>query len=247
MMVPIPARSIPWPRILAEGFAIVVSILLAFGIQAWWELRSDRRAELVLLEGLRADFVANNDRIAEQLTFHGRLVGSAERLLADIRSRPVGTQVAVPDSALAAVLASPTYDPLTSTLDAALASGDIELIENTRVRETLADWRRVAADMRANELAVRDVVHNSVVPLLSEQARLAVNFENVVDWSLGDAKARAALSSVQSIRVTSQLEGAVGLQLYNSRFVARDLEQLAALQADLVAAIEASLRDSTRM
>jgi hypothetical protein len=26
-------RSIPWPRILAEGFAIVVSILLAFGIQ----------------------------------------------------------------------------------------------------------------------------------------------------------------------------------------------------------------------
>ena len=35
-------RSIPWPRILAEGVAIVVSILLAFGIQAWWEDSQDR-------------------------------------------------------------------------------------------------------------------------------------------------------------------------------------------------------------
>jgi len=37
-----PTRSVHWPRILAEGFAIVVSILLAFGIQAWWEGRQDR-------------------------------------------------------------------------------------------------------------------------------------------------------------------------------------------------------------
>jgi len=34
---PMPTRSIPWPRILAEGVAIVLSILLAFGIQAWGE------------------------------------------------------------------------------------------------------------------------------------------------------------------------------------------------------------------
>jgi len=38
----VPTRSIPWPRILAERVAIVVSILLAFGIQAWWEGVQDR-------------------------------------------------------------------------------------------------------------------------------------------------------------------------------------------------------------
>ena len=48
-------RSIPWPRIFAEGFAIVLSILLAFGIQAWWEERQDRAVEQALLTGLVED------------------------------------------------------------------------------------------------------------------------------------------------------------------------------------------------
>jgi hypothetical protein len=43
-------RSIPWPRILAEGGAIVVSILLAFGIQAWWEGAQELNERLTLVE-----------------------------------------------------------------------------------------------------------------------------------------------------------------------------------------------------
>ncbi len=44
--------EIHWPRILAEGAAIVVSILLAFWIQAWWDERQDRSDELVILAAL---------------------------------------------------------------------------------------------------------------------------------------------------------------------------------------------------
>ena len=45
-------RDIPWPRILAEGAAIVVSILLAFSIQAWWEERQDHVEEAAILASL---------------------------------------------------------------------------------------------------------------------------------------------------------------------------------------------------
>ncbi len=48
-------REIPWPRILAEGAAIVVSILLAFWIQAWWEERADRADESASLARLARD------------------------------------------------------------------------------------------------------------------------------------------------------------------------------------------------
>jgi len=47
------SRQVPWPRILAEGVAIVVSILLAFGIQAWWDgrqLAEERAQHLSLLQ-----------------------------------------------------------------------------------------------------------------------------------------------------------------------------------------------------
>ena len=39
-------REIPWLRIGAESVAIVASILVAFGIDAWWEGRQSQRAEV---------------------------------------------------------------------------------------------------------------------------------------------------------------------------------------------------------
>jgi hypothetical protein len=60
-------RSIPWPRILAEGVAIVLSILLAFGIQAWWEGRQERLEEREILIGLRDELLEIRDVIDEDL------------------------------------------------------------------------------------------------------------------------------------------------------------------------------------
>jgi hypothetical protein len=48
-----------WKRVVAEGLLIVFSILLAFGIEAGWSQRGERRAEVEALQGLRDDFVEN--------------------------------------------------------------------------------------------------------------------------------------------------------------------------------------------
>ena len=44
--------QIPWARVLVEGVVIVASILLAFGIDAWWEQRQDREEERRILQAL---------------------------------------------------------------------------------------------------------------------------------------------------------------------------------------------------
>jgi hypothetical protein len=49
-------QNVPWKRLFAEAAAIVLSILLAFAIDAWWEDRGDRQTELLLLQRLKADF-----------------------------------------------------------------------------------------------------------------------------------------------------------------------------------------------
>jgi hypothetical protein len=59
-------RSIPWPRILAEGFAIVVSILLAFGIQAWWEGVQREQEERTLLRELQATLGEDLQTVTEE-------------------------------------------------------------------------------------------------------------------------------------------------------------------------------------
>ena len=48
-------RKIPWPRILAEGVVIVVSILLAFWIDEWADERQKRDEEKKLLRAIQAE------------------------------------------------------------------------------------------------------------------------------------------------------------------------------------------------
>ena len=53
--MPIKGQPIPWPRILAEGAAIVVSILLAFAIDAAWQHRGEI-APFLAERGIQSDF-----------------------------------------------------------------------------------------------------------------------------------------------------------------------------------------------
>lgn len=48
-------QGIPWLRVFAEGTAILVSILLAFGIEAWWSGRVEAAEEAVFLSGLQTE------------------------------------------------------------------------------------------------------------------------------------------------------------------------------------------------
>ena len=69
-------REIPWPRILAEGGAIVVSILLALSIEAWWADRQDRAEEQGILLGLKSEFEQNLGLIEIELSYRRAVVAS---------------------------------------------------------------------------------------------------------------------------------------------------------------------------
>jgi hypothetical protein len=56
-------ENIRWSRILLEGIVIVGSILLAFGIQAWWDQRQERIAEAEYLAAVRDEIERNLDAL----------------------------------------------------------------------------------------------------------------------------------------------------------------------------------------
>ncbi|MDX1570405.1 MAG: hypothetical protein R3200_07960 [Xanthomonadales bacterium] len=66
--------KLPWLRILAEGTTIVVSILLAFAIDAWWQGRAERHRADALLTDFQAtqvhaeQWLVGNQRVLEALT-----------------------------------------------------------------------------------------------------------------------------------------------------------------------------------
>ena len=52
-------ENIRWSRVLLEGVVIVGSILLAFGIQAWWDQRQERHAETEYITAIRDEIERN--------------------------------------------------------------------------------------------------------------------------------------------------------------------------------------------
>jgi len=136
----VPTRSIPWPRILAEGFAIVVSILLAFGIQAWWEGRQERALELKYVERLRADLEADTIRFNDIEVAFSIKVGVLRDLL-----RANGTPLPVRDAnELMARLDLSTYNAVTQISSATFhemeSSGALRLLDDVSLRNALTEY-----------------------------------------------------------------------------------------------------------
>lgn len=75
------AQTIPWKRISVEAAAIVVSILLAFAIDASWEERQSNERRQELTRGLILEFESFAERSREELALVDDVVGRNRELL----------------------------------------------------------------------------------------------------------------------------------------------------------------------
>lgn len=73
-------RNTAWAKIFAEGLAIVVSILLAFGIEAWWSNWQDRQDVQENLTALKEELDGNLKEIEYELSFRQAVLESIEKL-----------------------------------------------------------------------------------------------------------------------------------------------------------------------
>ena len=230
-------KQIPWLSKLVEGALIVGSILLAFGIQAWWEGHQLRQQERGLLAGLLADFESSRPGLASRLTLARRMAVGTADFLDLTNGGPVPGQFPVADSLVVAVLGGPTYEPATNTLDAALASGEIEVLESDELRAELANWRRLLSDTAEDEREVRRITNEQIVPLLSRAINLRPYFDAVLPWSGGDPYGAGRLIVTDApgpipghalLTITPELVGAVSLRSFYVEFSAADLQELLA-------------------
>jgi len=61
------SKPIEWNRLLIEGVVIVASILMAFAIDAWWDDRQSRQAEINQLHSIAAELESNAELIRAKL------------------------------------------------------------------------------------------------------------------------------------------------------------------------------------
>ena len=158
------SQPIPWKRLTAEAAAIVISILLAFWIDAWWDERKDSLEEREILVGLEVEFVDLRDRLDLWAQFNWAGVQFMEQFLSD----------SVTEMDLRSIELAFTYASLVNVLDqggaldALLASGRLERISDRNIRARLVKWPDWLEDIHTNDLSSRRYVMSEIVPYLAK-------------------------------------------------------------------------------
>ena len=232
--------NLSWARILVEGSAILVSILLAFGIQAWWEERQERATEAELLSRLHAEFSTNLARIDER-TFYGTVLLQGEELFTQIKeARKEGQEtIMVSGYTLRWFAYAPTYEADTPILDGLLRGGQLEIVEDRNVQSVLATWERELRDYTAFAVRARRYADDLLLPALyrrgdvGDMLMVSTSLRNSVD---------PALEVPVQIRVDDELKGIVAGRYAAGRSAQGKFELLRSAAIDVVDAIEPHLR-----
>ena len=141
------ANNIPWKRLTVEAVAIVVSILMAFAIDAWWDERQIRIEEQQILHGLKAEFIVIQKTLARDKAEHLTGLKFLENLLLEFENGPSENAGSVLDVALLSLVSPSTTDIGNGTLDALLNSGSVEILQSRKLRAKLAAWPGVIGEV----------------------------------------------------------------------------------------------------
>jgi hypothetical protein len=158
------SKTIAWRQISVETFAIVVSILLAFSIDAWWDGRKDRLQEQEILLGLEIEFVDLRGRLDHWGQYNRTGMGYIERYLSD----------AVSEMNREAIEATFGHASLVNILDQGgaidglIASGRLEIISDREIRARLIKWPDWLEDIHTNDLSARSYAMREITPFLSK-------------------------------------------------------------------------------
>ncbi len=187
--------KIPWPRILAEGMAIIVSILFAFGIDAWWTARQLHLDEQDILRQLDAEFQTNAALLAERRLNHEEILEAIKLVLSVTGPEPDQVATKSPELKLAIdrITRWWTYDPQMGVLSGLTQSGRLSIISSDPLRNALASWPSMVQDLAEDEIFAQQLTANQLDPYLTRN----VSRRNIVHHeSVGEGRFPSELAGI---------------------------------------------------
>ena len=166
------AKRGEWAGVLRDGISIVVSILLAFWIDAWWADKQDRAEEQESLISLEIDFHRNRELLVQARAEHDAIRSRGDSLLAAIRTfRSTGR---MPDATdlVRRQTDWQTYDPVEGTLESLIGSGHLDLITSDSLRAALVAWPDQVADLNEDEEILRRAVRERILPAVFQHVSM---------------------------------------------------------------------------
>lgn len=216
---------------LGEGVTIIVSILLAFALDSWWDTHRTSRA---VDEGLMSVVEELHDAeggLVERVSAYDRVDGYLVAVLDLLDSAPSGSAIAIPDTLMAAVLYTPTIDPPTGALEAFLESGLLVSVSDPVAQSHLAVLPSRYDDGKDDERDALNYTLATVRPLF-ERSLSASDFAAVLAqmdryWSLfREGTAWVTPVTPVTLRATPEIRNSIASRLQMLRTSRSEVEGL---------------------
>jgi hypothetical protein len=232
-------------KFIGEFLLIVLGVLTALALESSWQDRLDRRLEKQLLGALRVELNQNAGELERWIELHGLVSNSLDSLITQLDGVPEGERVLVPDSVVAHVLRNPTYDADQASLEAALRSGHITLIQSSAIQIALARWDRLLQDAQEEEEKAMQLTISYLMPLMATQADLGPSHRFLAESNrfLMRNQPRPPWPDTRSpIRASSELKNTLTLRWRISVGTEDELRILKGALEELAGLIEEELR-----
>ena len=154
-------------RQIVDVIAIVLSILLAFAIDAWWDERKERAEEREVLQSLYVEFKSNRDEAALVVKVHEVAVHSVATLMKMSGDEILALSTDEVEKQLRFFASPRTFDAVRGSVDALTSSGKLGILRSRELREALTTFMNIIEDAAED----RDYMSRTSMTVWNEVAR----------------------------------------------------------------------------
>jgi len=150
------SQNIPWKRLTAEGTAIVLSILLAFAIDAWWEDVQSARQQARLVVALQQNFGTTKARLEVSIEYADSLIARTDGFFEAANgndSVPIDSIRHLAGGAFQKI----NFEPALSAYESAVATGRLGLIENPKLLKAITDFNQARDSYELHDRITADI------------------------------------------------------------------------------------------
>ena len=166
-------NTIPWKRLVAEGSAIVVSILLAFWIDAWWDRSQQREQQNVMLESLLSDLRDKQMQVVWQRRFNEGILESAMNILLAANNAGSNLDTESVDKLIGGIIwANPSRQWVSAPLSHMVIGGELSVLDDTDLIEKLSKLYILFEDVKSSYESDEKFYAEMLIPFLITNANL---------------------------------------------------------------------------
>ena len=216
---------------LSEGITIVLSILVAFALDSWWDNYTVARDVEIGIRAVSEELVDVEQHLGSRIAAYNQAIEYLSQALALIESVEQNQIVRVPDKLMAGALYTPTISPPAGALSAFLDSNLLSAVANRDLRHRIGELPSQFEDGADDELSALSYVDQNVRPTL-ERSLSGADFSAVLRqmphyWDrFRDRTPWAEPSISVSVPATPELHNAIASRLQMMEFARGEIEGL---------------------